>query len=267
MLGYITREHTIYTIHSTYTGFKYYNKLFVLLDSLFASYVTCVSEASYDAMPLLIKKIKRNRICSLLNGVNLERIDSYTSFCCSNFDKSDGKIYYIYVARMVPFKNHKFLIDVLRRTDRRINFIFVGEEDNGAIRNYARDNCVEDRIIFTGLISRESVYQYLMESDVYITPSTLEGLPISLLEGMYCGLPVIMSDIPQHREVAADEEYISLTKLDIDAWVNEINRYANMTEEERKAIGGRCKKHVAEHFSLKTMHNKYDTIYNLIEGK
>lgn len=52
-------------------------------------------------------------------------------------------------------------------------------------------------IILTGRI--KNILDYLQASDYYISTSKSEGLPMSVMEGMACGLPVILSDIPQHR--------------------------------------------------------------------
>lgn len=266
MLGWLDRSCTVYTLHTTYTGLKLYNKVFTVLDALLANYVTCVSETSLRAFTAWVKRIKGDHMLAIQNGVYTERIDASPENSPSALTRLEEAVYFCYVARMIPIKNHKFLIDVLVGANKNARLIFVGSEDKRQeVRAYAKEKGVADRVIFTGLVPRETAYQWMIDSDVYITPSTLEGLPISLLEGMYCGLPVIMSDIPQHREVAAGADCMSVVKLDVDAWRSEIDRFTNMTPEERKAIGEKCKKHAAEHFSLKAMHGEYDKIFGLAE--
>jgi glycosyltransferase involved in cell wall biosynthesis len=266
IIGVGYRKKTVYSIHSTFTGYKIYNKFFCACDVLFAHKTTCVSNVSYAKFPSLIKQIKGNRILPLQNGVNTERIDGLLK-SINPRNTLSNIVTFIYVARMVPLKNHKFLIDVLSQIPDRSNlkFVFVGLEDkNGTVKAYAQEKGVIDNIDFTGLIQREKVYSLLSLSDVYISSSTLEGLPVSVLEGMYCGLPVILSDIPQHREVSVGCEGTTIIPFNAQKWANEIYNFSLMSPAARKDLGQKCKQHVSNHFSLDHMHKLYDEFYKEI---
>ena len=102
------------------------------------------------------------------------------------------------------------------------------------------------------------------DSDVYISSSTLEGLPVSTLEAMYCGLPAILSSIPQHKEIYDVCSSIELIPLELDIWVKMIKRYALLSNNERIKKGLICKDCANRYFSLKSMHEKYDLIYEKI---
>jgi glycosyltransferase involved in cell wall biosynthesis len=261
MLGTPCRKHTVYTIHSTFTGYRFHNKLLSSIDAFFSEYVTCVSNTSYSAFPEYIKKIKKEKMYPVQNGVNLDRIDEKI---CNTKKRGHSEIVCVYIARIVPLKNHKFLIDVLKHTNENIRFVFVGEEETDEARRYAEEAGVIDRITFTGLVPREEVYDILVNSDIYISSSTLEGLPISVLEAMYCGLPVVLSDIPQHREVTRMIEGTKCIEFDSVKWSNALESIACLSEEERRRLGQNCKLFVADNFSLKRMHSEYDTIYTKI---
>lgn len=266
MLGVVSRKRSVYTIHSTFTGYKFHNKIISFVDGCLAYYVTCVSNVSYEKFPSILKKFKGDRIRALQNGVNIERIDNDLRNHVV-LKKQTAIVTFVYIARMVALKNHKFLVDVMSALKDKnifnIRFMFIGEEeDGGKTRLYVHKKGVQDFIAFTGLIPRKDVYNTIANADAYLSSSTLEGLPVAVLEAMYCGLPAILSDIPQHREVAKGCEGVSTVPFNVDMWVNKIMRIVNMGIEERIMKGLICKKHVERDFSLEAMHYKYDEIYD-----
>ena len=258
MAGTGLRKKTLFTVHSTFSGYKFHNKFLSFTNVLLAKRTTCVSNTSYLDYPGILKKIKGSRIQAVQNGVDTERIDR---FLVPAPDTREDTAVFIYVARLIPLKNHKFLVDVLAKCDDSVRFVFVGEEDGErSVRGRAEERGVADRIEFTGLIPRNDVFRRLQAADYYISSSTLEGLPVSVLEAMYCGLPCVLSDIPQHREVAGDQAVI--LPPDAGAWAEEINRLAALGREERQRLSASVKQYVADHFSLDSMHRQYDLIYD-----
>jgi glycosyltransferase involved in cell wall biosynthesis len=59
----------------------------------------------------------------------------------------------------------------------------------------------EGRIRFTGAVPSSAVHQWVQIADVFALVSSLEGLPVSLIEAMATGLPVVVSDIPANRQL------------------------------------------------------------------
>ena len=58
---------------------------------------------------------------------------------------------------------------------------------------------MERKIHFLGY--RDDAYGVVKACDLMVLPSLWEGLPVAALEGMACRLPVLLSDIPPHREL------------------------------------------------------------------
>lgn len=73
--------------------------------------------------------------------------------------------------------------------DYRLTIIGDGEEYENLI-SYAND-----RIIFTGAIPPSEVKQYLKKQNILIMNSILEGIPMTILEGLSFGLPVVTTDV------------------------------------------------------------------------
>ena len=262
MIGTGFRKKVVFTVHSTFSGYPLHNKVRSYVDGLMARYVVCCSMSSYYDYPKSLKSMKGDRVTGIQNGVDTERIDSIGGNVKTKFVDN---VVFAYVARMVAVKNHGFLIDVARRTLPQAKFLLIGKEDKGIIHRIKKEG-LENKFEITGLIPRDKVFEKLKNADVYLSTSTLEGLPVSVLEGMYVGNPALLSDIPQHREVATDKEFVSLLPFDEERWVYEINRVARMSKEQIKVLGDESRAYVKENFSLAAMHKKYDEIYEKLRG-
>ena len=110
-------------------------------------------------------------------------------------------------------------------------------------------------IIFYGKTNK--VEEFLQLSDVFISSSESEGLPNSVIEAISCGLPVILSNIPQHKEIL--DELKELGK------VYELGNIDELTKliQNKKGI---ISKSTIENslFTMKNMSNKYVEYYERI---
>lgn len=90
-------------------------------------------------------------------------------------------------------KNHKLLIDAFAIAQARhpnIHLSILGDgELRGMLERQIATYCLEKKIAIQGITDR--VVTHLNKADVYIMSSNLEGLPLSVLEAMACGLPII----------------------------------------------------------------------------
>jgi glycosyltransferase involved in cell wall biosynthesis len=84
---------------------------------------------------------------------------------------------------------------------------------------------------------------------------------------MACRCPVILSDIPPHREIAEGIDFIPVIHPDDEAgFAQAIKKFRDLPETERKAVGQKCRKLVEERFSLTAMHAGYEAVYAQITG-
>ena len=260
IIGLGLRKKTMFTVHNTFPGYPFHNKVRSLFCSFHSHYITCVSNTAYDGYPSLIKQIKKDRMVPVQNGVDTMRIDSLLNGV--RYSEDQNTVHFVYVARMAPVKNHIFLLGVIKKIETKsVKFSFIGSP-NMEIVNKIEEMDLSDKIDVIGLIPRKEVFTRLSQADYYISPSVLEGLPVSVLEGLYCGLPALLSDIPQHKEIIGDSNISKVLPLEEDLWAKEIDEMASFTKEKVKEWGSCCKQYVQEHFSLERMHKDYSNIYN-----
>lgn len=109
----------------------------------------------------------------------------------------------VMAARLVPQKNHRFVIENARDIIRdfpNLYFVFAGSGPlEHELKELAARSEMAEHIVFLG--HREDVPQILAASDISILPSSREGFSNTVLESMACGLPTVASDVGGNREI------------------------------------------------------------------
>lgn len=257
------RGRTVYTIHSTYRNYPMHNKLFSFVGSILARKVSCVSMTSYKYYPEVLKKLKGKNASAVQNGVDIDRIGAVATTdepCKNTFTIT-------YVARLVPLKRHSFLLQVIKNTQNTVlNLIGKGPLED-ELKKEVESLGIGDRVNFLGLLPREEVYRRLKTSDLYVSTSSYEGLPIGVLEAMGCKTMCLVSDIEQHEEIRESCPSLMTLPADKDLWVSKIGELQTIASKKRNVIRESNRKGVERNFSLASMHKKYDMIYDCLQSK
>lgn len=255
----------VYTVHDSYYDYPLRNKLLML--PVFASFrrVVFCGRAACDSYPALWKRLAGNRSRVVQNGADLDRVGRVTSGHVRRGE--DGLFRILSVARVESVKDPWTLVSAFRRIgDDRSRMTFVGtgslEAELGAA---IRSAGLEDRVELTGLVPRDEVFLRCVDSDLFVSASLGEGLPVGVIEAMAAGCPVVLSDIPPHREVADGVDFVPFVLPgDSEGFAREILRFRDMHPDERMAIGQACRDLVYSRFGLSTMHAGYDATYREI---
>lgn len=119
-------------------------------------------------------------------------------------DKDD---YILYLGRLVPEKGLRYLIDAFKNVKTNKKLVIAGgssDTDNFAkeLRKLSKS---DGRIIFTGFVQGDLLDELYSNAYIYVLPSDLEGMPLSLLEAMSYGNCCVVSDIPECTGVVEDK--------------------------------------------------------------
>lgn len=111
--------------------------------------------------------------------------------------------YVLFVGRLVPEKAPDLLIRAYRKVQGDRRLVIVGDSSfSDAYVTRLRALAAQDpRVLLAGYCFDDLLGELYANAAVFVLPSALEGLPLTLLEAVSYGLPVIVSDIPPHREV------------------------------------------------------------------
>lgn len=112
----------------------------------------------------------------------------------------------IFVGRLIANKGPQFLLAALKNPLSRPPGLKLDIVGDGPMRQdlerFVARRGLQTTVNFLGL--RRDVPELLQRSDFFVRPSLLEGMPLTALEAMASGLPVVMSDVGGTREVVID---------------------------------------------------------------
>lgn len=139
------------------------------------------------------------------NGVNRPEIADARDITSQYGITKDS--YFLYLGRIVPEKGVKYLVEAFQnvKTDKKL-VIAGGSSDTDEFMSELKEIAkVDERIIFTGFVQGRILEELYSNAYVYVLPSDLEGMPLSLLEAMSYGNCVLGSDIEEIAEVVEDK--------------------------------------------------------------
>lgn len=177
----------------------------------YADEIIVLSEGVHD----YFKDTYNRETVYIPNGVNKPEIKEAQLITEKFGLKKDD--YILYLGRIVPEKGLIYLIKAFKevKTDKKL-VIAGGVSDTDSYFTAIKELAKSDhRIIFTGFVQGQILEELYSNAYVYTLPSDLEGMPLSLLEGMSYGNCCLISNIAECTEVVNDKAVI-FKKSDIN---------------------------------------------------
>lgn len=115
---------------------------------------------------------------------------------------------FLNIARYSPQKRQVDIVRAMELVVKELDschLVLVGwGDDKSTIQSVVEDLGLTDSVTITDRVPE--VYPYYALADVFVSASTREGLPITFLEAMSAGVPIVGTDIPGIREIVIDGE-------------------------------------------------------------
>ncbi len=163
-----------------------------------------------------------------------------------DFGFKSSDIILMYFGRLGPEKNLQFLLRSFRgvaQTYNQVNLMLIGGgPDKENLQEHVRQMGMESRVCFTGLIPYEQLPGYIPLADAFVTASISEVHPLSLIEAMASGLPVLGIQSPGVEDIVEDDVTGYLVEgEDLAAFTAKMVRLA-IDHEKRKQMGVEARK-------------------------
>lgn len=218
-------------------------KIFIWMEkfaSFFGGKIVACSQSEKEA----IEEQGIKNVTFINNGIKPLQIEKKENI--------SNKITIISVGRLSIQKNPKLFNDIALEfiNNSNVQFIWCGDGE-------LKSELTSPNIKCTGWIERKELENYLANADVYLSTSLWEGLPLSVLEAMSIGLPVVLSDCVGNKDLVDNNGFLYKNKKEA---INNINELIENKELINKK-GYNSKILMDNNFYIKNMAISYLNIY------
>lgn len=168
--------------------------------------------------------------------------------------------------RFTEQKNFSVLLSALEEIFTRVSdsvAVICGE---GPMRDVlvrqAQAHPFADRIRIHGFA--ENLWGLLKEASVFVSPSLFEGSPNTVLEAMAANCPLVVSEIPPHREILGEESALFVDPRDPRALANAICTVLEDGRAARRRVG--CAASRVAQLSVESSAGQYLALYQSLVG-
>ncbi len=243
------KPHNIPIVFTNHTRYDLYSRAYfpILPQSISEGSLKAYLSQFYRACDLVI--IPSNSLYQVLidnfgldapvavipNGVDLE------PFCTDNEPVDRQSIYCskddvvaIYIGRLAPEKNLSFLLRAFQKVaipNPRVRLLLVGDgPERKNLEAQVQRMGIGSKVFFTGKIPYSKVPHYLTAADMFITPSGSEVFPLSIIEAIGSGLPVLGINAPGTRDIIEDGITGLIAPDDVDLFAEKFSLLATNSE-------------------------------------
>lgn len=238
--------------------------------SLFCNVIVAVSA---DAAEQCIKdeKVCKSKVRTILNGINTELFKSVSScnIIRKEFNIPPGMTVIGTVARLAPVKDQATLLEacnILSQKGIDFKLLLIGD---GPLRKQLEEQSAaigfDNTVVFAGM--RNDIPALMNVMDIFALSSISEGISLTLLEAMACGLPVVATAVGGNPEVVLDGETGYLVPPQNPDEMAKKLMMLIINKNLRRQMGEKGQERVIANFSLKESAQNYTELYCSVLNK
>ncbi|MBX9969226.1 glycosyltransferase family 4 protein [Priestia aryabhattai] len=153
------------------------------------------------------------------------------------------------------------VVEKLAKSLPDVKFIIGGSGDIQQITKLLKSKKVEGNVVFPGWVRSEEKDRLLRESDIFFLPSYNEGMPMSILDAMGYGLPIVSTNVGGIPKIVMNDCNGYLCNPGDNEGFAEAIRYILTDKSKRKRMGKASMKIVIDSYSLEAHISKLEAVY------
>ena len=251
-------------------------RVFIVIEKVLGMLTTkviTVSNSVANDVSMRYNIVPKEKVAVILLGFDLDRFftaDSRKGHLKQESNLSSDYLLVGMVGRLVPIKNHRMFIDaikVLITNGMKVKALIVGDGQlRRELENYAEQIEIKNNVLFLGW--RKDLENIYPDLDVVCLTSLNEGTPVSLIEAMASGKPVVATDVGGVRDVVNEGKSGFLVPS------GDVNRFADSLSEllkndsMRSTMGVYARKSVMVKFTKERLVKDTEDLYeNLLKER
>lgn len=252
---WVARKRSVYTFHSVFTS-NYYSYLYHIIQRWSAKHIlNCRFQTISDSVYENELKYYRNKTKKIYNWYGSNRFYpaeiEEKKQVRNELNISQDALVIISIGGCSHIKRHTDVIKALAKICTQYpSALYLhlgkGETEEEEIK-LAQKLCVRENIRFMN--NQTDVRKFLVASDIYVMPSKYEGISITTIEAMACGIPTVLYDVPGLRDFNKNGENSLLVSEDSNLLAEKVI-YLFSNSDISHQISGRAKELVNKTYSL-----------------
>lgn len=202
----------------------------------------------------------------IYNGISINCFQSQKnirSFYRKKENLKESDIIFVHVANFSPQKNHQLLIKAFEQAVKQcpnLKLLLVGDgELRIKMEKFVNEEKLEQNVYFLGL--RQNISELLTTCDIFILSSDWEGTPMTILEAMSAGKPIIVTAVGGVPELVKDNVTgLLVPPKNAQALVKAMLRLAN-NPILREKMGRQGQRNALERFDINQIARQYEELY------
>lgn len=174
--------------------------------------------------------------------------------------------YCTFVGRLTQIKRPDRLLDVISATKARglnLHFLVAGE---GELFESSKARAIEEKLPVTFLGWRSNIDQLFAASDIAILTSDNEGIPLTLIQAAFAGIPIVAPRVGSISDIVIDGETGFLTSTQAGAMASALS--ALVTDQDlRDELGSVGRAHAEKYFSLDKSLADHASLYEFSQSR
>lgn len=244
----LKKNRLLYTVHTSFENLKGKNRVLFFINLSLSKRVVFCSQSSFDSFPV---SVKSNGKCVVIrNGVNIQS---------SSF--SNGFLGFICLGRLIKLKRVKSVLNAYASSGVNSGLKFIGD---GVLHSELNDKSRSlINVALLGKVDRSTVLEELQKAKSIVSFSSIEGMPVSVLEGISKKCIPILSKIPPHEELASlgFKVYIAEDEEELEKHILEVD---NLSFEECSRIVEYNYKLLIKECTIESMLTQYNNQYEVL---
>lgn len=249
---------TVYTVHGFDSVRTAFRKFLVVEKILKSKIFRIVGVSQYDVDMMKDEGIE-NKVIKIYNGVTdhyIDKVDKNKDPLTKELEqlKQQYSRIVMCISRISKQKKFDLFLDIARKMP-EYAFVWIGNKK--PVKN------VPANVFCLG--ETHSAHYCLRYADLFILPSNYEGMPMSLLEALSFGVPVVASAVGGITEILDGQNGYAVQN-NIDDFTDKIKRVLS-DEDTQKTMSEYARQSYLANFTVEKMINGYKSIFYEIDSK